>query len=244
MIRKRPSGPERPSYTKIAPATRPSTTSWTGATQMQEHAYLEPEATVAVPEVDGRGVTVYGSIQNPFSCRKGLARILGFSLNQVRVIQSYMGGSFGGKDEVMSALCARAALLALRTGRPVKMVNTREESLRESYKRHPYKLKYKVGATRDGKLQAMKIHILADAGAYGSQTPFVTWRSVVQATGPYEVPNVRTDVYGVYTNNCYTGAFRGFGSPQIIFAQESLMDELAQELGMEPLELRRINGFR
>ena len=213
-------------------------------TQMQEHAYLEPEATVAVPEVDGRGVTVYGSIQNPFSCRKGLARILGFSLNQVRVIQSYMGGSFGGKDEVMSALCARAALLALKTGRPVKMVNIREESLRESYKRHPYKLKYKVGATRDGKLQAMKIHILADAGAYGSQTPFVTWRSVVQATGPYEVPNVRTDVYGVYTNNCYTGAFRGFGSPQIIFAQESLMDELAQELGMEPLELRRINGFR
>lgn len=213
-------------------------------TQMQEHAYIEPEATVAVPEVGHRGVTVYGSIQNPFSCRKGLAAILGYKLNEVRVIQSFMGGSFGGKDEVMSALCGRAALLALKTGRPVKMVNSREESLRESYKRHPYKLKYKVGATRAGKLVAMKVYITADAGAYASQTPFVTWRSVVQATGPYEVPNVRTDVYGVYTNNCYTGAFRGFGSPQIIFAQESLMDELAAELGLEPLAIRQLNGFR
>ena len=213
-------------------------------TQMQEHAYIEPEATVAVPESGNRGITVYGSIQNPFSCRKGLAAILGFKLNQVRVIQSFMGGSFGGKDEVMSAICARASMLALKTGKPVKMVNTREESLQESYKRHPYKLKYKVGATRQGKLTAMKVHIVADAGAYASQTPFVTWRSVVQATGPYEVPNVRTDVYGVYTNNCYTGAFRGFGSPQIIFAQESLMDELAEELGVEPLALRQLNGFQ
>ena len=213
-------------------------------TQLVEHAYIEPEAAVAVPQTGNRGVTVYGSIQNPFSCRKALSRILGLKLNEIRVIQSFMGGSFGGKDEVMSALCARAALLALKTGKPVKMVNTREESIREGYKRHPYKLKYKVGATREGKLMAMEIKIIADAGAYASQTPFVTWRSVVQATGPYEVPHVRTNIYGVYTNNCYTGAFRGFGSPQIIFAQESLLDELAEELGIEPLELRRLNGFR
>jgi CO/xanthine dehydrogenase Mo-binding subunit len=213
-------------------------------TQFIEHAYIEPEATVAVPGSGPSKITVYGSIQNPFSCRKALAGILGLKLNEVRVIQSYMGGSFGGKDEVMSALCARAAVLALKTGKPVKMVNTREESIRESYKRHPYKLKYKVGVTREGKLTAMEIFIIADAGAYASQTPFVTWRSVVQATGPYEVPHVLTNVYGIYTNNCYTGAMRGFGSPQIIFAQESLMDELAQELGMEPLELRRLNGFR
>lgn len=213
-------------------------------TQFIEHAYIEPEATVAVPSSGPNIITVYGSIQNPFSCRKALAGILGLNLNQVRVIQSFMGGSFGGKDEVMSALCARAAILALKTGKPVKMVNTREESIRESYKRHPYKLKYKVGATREGKLMAMEIKIIADAGGYASQTPFVTWRSVVQATGPYEVPHVLTNVYGAYTNNCYTGAMRGFGSPQIIFAQESLMDELAEELGMEPLELRKLNAFR
>ena len=213
-------------------------------TQTIEHAYIEPEVALAVPGAGVSKITVYGSIQNPFSCRKSLSIILGLKLNEVRVIQSFMGGSFGGKDEVMSSLCARASLLALKSGKPVKMVNTREESIRESYKRHPYKMKYKVGAGKDGKLVAMEVSIVADAGGYASMTPFVTWRSVVQATGPYEIPHVLTNVYGAYTNNCYTGAMRGFGSPQIIFAQESLMDELAEQLGIEPLELRRLNGYR
>lgn len=155
----------------------------------------------------------------------------------------FMGGSFGGKDEVMFSMAARAALLALKTDRPVKMVNTRDESILESYKRHPYKMKYKVGATKEGKLVAMEIKCLADSGAYACQTPFVTWRSVVQATGPYEVPHVRTDTYGYYTNNVYTGAMRGYGSPQIIFAQESLMDELAEELKMTPRALRLKNIY-
>ncbi|MGE5588983.1 MAG: xanthine dehydrogenase family protein molybdopterin-binding subunit [Clostridia bacterium] len=213
-------------------------------TQFVEHAYIEPEAAVAVPDPNEGSVTVYGSVQNPFTARRVVAEVLGVSLNRVRIVQCAMGGSFGGKDDIMSCMCARAALAALKTRRPVKMVNTREESIVEGYKRHPYALKYKVGATSDGKLQAMEIRILADAGAYASMTPFVTWRSVVQATGPYEVPNVKTDVYGVYTNNTYTGAMRGFGSPQIIFAHESLMDELAVELGMDPLDLRLKNGFR
>ncbi|MEW6105119.1 MAG: xanthine dehydrogenase family protein molybdopterin-binding subunit [Bacillota bacterium] len=213
-------------------------------TQFIEHAYIEPEAAVAVPNPGEGSVTVYGSIQNPFTARRVVAEVLGVSLNKVRIVQCAMGGSFGGKDDIMSCMCARVALAALKTGRPVKMVNTREESIVEGYKRHPYVLKYKVGATRDGKLQAMEIRILADGGAYASMTPFVTWRSVVQATGPYEVPNVKTDVYGVYTNNTYAGAMRGFGSPQIIFAHESLMDELAAELGVDPLDLRLKNGFR
>lgn len=216
----------------------------TYTTQMIEHAYIEPEAAVAVPGPAGGTVTVYGSIQNPFTARRHVAQVLGVSLNKVRIIQCAMGGSFGGKDDVVSAICARAAVAAVKCGRPVKIVNTREESIIESYKRHPYVMKYKVGATRSGKLLAMEICILADAGPYSSMTPFVTWRSVVQATGPYEVPNVKTDVYGVYTNNTYTGAMRGFGSPQIIFAQESLMDELAEELGMDPLEFRLSNAFR
>lgn len=154
-----------------------------------------------------------------------------------------MGGSFGGKDEVISSMAARAAVLALKTGRPVKMVNTRAESILESYKRHPYKMKYKVGATKEGKLIAMEIKAIADSGAYACQTPFVTWRSVVQATGPYEITDVKTDTYGYYTNNVYTGAMRGYGSPQIVFAQESLMDELAEELKMSPLELRLKNIY-
>ena len=213
------------------------------STQFVEHGYIEPESLVAVPHEHNTLVTIYGSIQNPFSCRNAVASVLKVSLNKVRVIQNHMGGSFGGKDEVMSSIAARAALLALRTDRPVKMVNTRDESIIESYKRHPYKMKYKVGATQEGKLVAMEIKCLADSGAYACQTPFVTWRSVVQATGPYELPNVKTDTYGYYTNNVYTGAMRGYGSPQIIFAQESLMDELAGELKMTPMELRLKNIY-
>lgn len=213
-------------------------------TQFVEHAYIEPEAAVAVPNPSEGSVTIYGSIQNPFTARRVVAQVLGVGLNKVRVIQCTMGGSFGGKDDIMSCMCARVAVAAVKTGRPVKMVNTREESIIESYKRHPYIMRYKVGVKKDGRLQAMEIYILADAGAYASMTPFVTWRSAVQATGPYEIPNVKTDVYGVFTNNTYTGAMRGFGSPQIIFAQESLMDELATELGMDPLDLRTKNGFR
>jgi len=212
-------------------------------TQKVEHAYMEPEAVLVEPGENG-GVTVTGSVQNLYSIRRALARVLALPLNRVRIRQATLGGSFGGKDEAMSALACRAALLALATGRPVKMVNTRENSMRETYKRHPYRMRYKVGASREGLLQAMQIEIFADAGAYAAMSPFVTWRSVVQATGPYVVPNVKTDVYVAYTNNCYTSAMRGFGSPQICFGVESLMDELALELGMDPLEIRLKNVLK
>nr|WP_255397999.1 xanthine dehydrogenase family protein molybdopterin-binding subunit [Petrotoga sp. 9PWA.NaAc.5.4] len=212
-------------------------------TQFVEHSYLEPEVVIAVPYENNTMVTIYGSIQNPFACRNAVASVLKVGLNQVRIIQNHIGGSFGGKDEIISSMACRAAVLALKTNRPVKLKNSREESIIESYKRHPYRMKYKVGATKDGKLMAMEIEAIADSGAYACQTPFVTWRSVVQATGPYEVPNVKTDTYGFYTNNVYTGAMRGYGSPQVIFAQESLMDELAEILGMSPIELRLKNIF-
>ena len=211
------------------------------STQFIEHAYLEPEAVTAVPEERNTLVTIYGSVQNPNATRDAVARVLDTDLNRVRIIQDNMGGSFGGKDENISSLAARASLLALETGRPVKMVNSREESIVESYKRHPYNMNYKIGASEDGEIQAMEIECVADSGAYACQTPFVTWRSVVQATGPYQVPHVRTDTYGFYTHNPYTGAMRGYGSPPIIFAGESLMDELADELDMSPVELRRKN---
>lgn len=208
-----------------------------------EHAYIEPECVTAIP-LGENGIHIIGSIQNPFTARRIVAEVIKYPLNKVKVEQAELGGSFGGKDDTMCILAARAAVAALKTNRPVKIKYTREESILESYKRHPYRLHYKVGYNKDGRIKAMKIDILADGGAYCSMTPFVTWRSVVQATGPYEIENVWTDVRGVYTNNPYTGAMRGFGSPQIIFAQESLMDDIAIQLGITPDEIRRINGYR
>lgn len=212
-------------------------------TQRIEHAYIEPEAIIATP-VEGGGVEVVGSVQNLFSSRKGLAAVLGVPLNRVTVRHAVLGGSFGGKDDGMTILACRAALLARACGRPVKMTLTREESMRESYKRHPYFMDYKVALEPDGSIRAMHIQGLADAGAYCSMTPFVTFRSVVQATGPYRCPNVRTEIRGAYTNNVYTGAMRGFGAPQVNFAIESLVDEIAEDLGLDPLAYRRQIGFR
>jgi len=209
-----------------------------------EHAAIEPEAVIAIPLEEKNSVKVIGSIQNPHSARNVVSAVLGLPLNHIRIQQAELGGSFGGKDDTMNILSARAALAALKTGRPVKIRYSREDSILESYKRHPYIMKYKVGYNQDGKIIAMKIDILADGGAYASMSPFATWRTVVQATGPYEIENVWTDVRAVYTNNPYTGAMRGFGSPQPIFAQESIMDEIAIKLNKTPDEIRRINGLR
>lgn len=213
------------------------------STQHVEHAYIEPESVIAIPQ-DGGGVEIIGSVQNVFSTRKAVALVLGVELNRVTVRHAVLGGSFGGKDDGMTIMACRAALLACATGRPVKMTLSREESMLESYKRHPYFMDYRVGLNEDGTIRAMVIDITADAGAYASMTPFVTYRSVVQATGPYRCPNVLTRVRGVYTNNTYTGAMRGFGSPQVNFAIESLIDEIAEDLGLDPLEYRRRIVFR
>jgi CO/xanthine dehydrogenase Mo-binding subunit len=212
-------------------------------TQFVEHAYIETEAAVAVPNDGSSLITIYGSIQNPHNVRNSIARVLNADCSKVRVIQNHIGGTFGGKDENMISMASKAAILALKTNCPVKMINSRDESILESYKRHPYKMKYKVGAKKDGTLTAIEINVMADSGAYACQTPFVTWRSVIHATGPYEIPNVKTKTCGIYTNNVYTGAMRGYGTPQVIFANESLMDELAEELGISPLEIRLKNIY-
>ena len=212
-------------------------------TQLIEHAYIEPEAVVAIP-LGNNGIKIIGSIQNPFTARRIVASVVNLPLDKVQIIQAQLGGSFGGKDDTMCILSARAGVAAIKTNRPVKIKYDREESILESYKRHPYILNYKVGFNKDGRIKAMKIDILADGGAYCSMSPFVTWRTVVQATGPYEIENVWTDVRAVYTNNPYTGAMRGFGSPQPIFAQESIMDEIAHKIGITPDEIRRRNGLK
>ncbi len=209
-------------------------------TQHIEHSYLEPEAAICIPRSDGV-FEIRGSMQHPFSTRRFVANLLGVRLADVEVIGTYMGGGFGGKDDTAAIVCARAALAAKLTGRIVKITYTREWSFRESYKRHPYKVYYKMGITKDGTWKAAKIKIIADGGAYCSVTPWVTWRSTVQCCGPYVVENVYTDTFGVYTNNVFTGAMRGFGSPQMNFIVEQMVEMAAEKCNMDPIQLRMKN---
>ncbi|TRZ53196.1 dehydrogenase [bacterium] len=213
------------------------------STQFVEHAYMEPEAAVCNPRHDGV-IEVYGSMQHPFSTRRFVCALLGAKLSDVEIIGTPMGGGFGGKDDTAAIVCARTALAAKLTGKPVKTMYKREWSIRESYKRHPYKVHYKMGLTKDGYIKAVKCKIIADGGAYCSVTPWVTWRSTVQCCGPYVVENVHCDTYGVYTNNVVTGAMRGFGSPQMNFVIESMMDIAAGKTGLHPVEIRRRNMVR
>ena len=210
----------------------------------QEHAYIEPETITAFIDPTEKTLVISGSVQNPHRVRSFVAGFLGLPMSKINVKRAVMGGSFGGKDDVIDHLSCRAGLMATLTGRPVKFTYTREQSIRESCKRHPYKMKYKVGLNASGRILAMKIDILADGGGYAASTPFVTWRSVTQAAGPYNIPNVRVDTTGVYTNNSYTSAMRGFGSPQIVYANESLMDEIARHFNMSPVEIRQRNMLR
>ncbi len=209
-------------------------------THHQEHCYLEPLAALAVPGDNG-SMTVYGTMQCPFYVQKAVAGVLGLPLASVRVIQTVTGGGFGGKEDAPSEICACAALAAWKTGSAVKLVYSREEDFLRSSKRHPMHVTFKLGVRRDGTFTAAKIRAVADAGAYSTLTPVVVFRAAVHATGPYEIPNVETDVYGVYTNRQTTGAFRGFGQPQVIFANESVIDEVADAIGMDPVDIRLRN---
>lgn len=210
------------------------------STSRIEHAYLEPESALCHQRPDGV-MEVLGSMQHPFSTRRFVASTLGFKLSDVEVKTVPMGGGFGGKDDTAALVCARAALCAYLSGKPVKLTYSREMSIRESYKRHPYKLQYRMGLKQDGHIVSVKVRMVADSGAYCSVTPWVTWRSTVQCCGCYEVPNVHCDVYGVYTNNLFTGAMRGFGSPQVNFAIEQLIEMAAEKLNKDESDLRRLN---
>ncbi|MFO7729847.1 MAG: xanthine dehydrogenase family protein molybdopterin-binding subunit [Spirochaetia bacterium] len=210
-------------------------------THFVDQMYIEPEAIIALPAPYRVGVEIHGSIQNPYSIRQNVAEVMGLKYSQVRVVQSTIGGSFGGKDESVMLMSARCAVLALKLKRPVKMVLTREESMLESPKRHSYNLDYKIGVKADGTITAVEDQIYTQGGAYNNKSMFANWRGSVHAAGAYRVPNVKTDVYGVYTHTIFGGAYRGFSAPQIVFATESLMDEAAAELGMDPVEFRLKN---
>lgn len=213
-------------------------------TQTVEHAYMEPEVAVCLPRSSDDVMEVYGSMQHPFSTRRFVAACLGVPLSEVEVIGTPLGGGFGGKDDTAAIICARTALAASLLNRPVKTRYHRDWSIRESYKRHPYKVWYKMGVARDGRITAVKCRIIADGGAYCSVTPWVTWRSTVQCCGPYVVENVHCDTSGVYTNNVVTGAMRGFGSPQMNFVIEQMVEIAAAKAGISGIEFRRRNMVR
>jgi len=210
----------------------------------QEHAYLETEAALAAPTPDG-GVTVYLGDQSPFITQGNLTMTLGLPADKVRIVQpKYIGGSFGGKSDNMYESAGQVAKLALKSGRPVKIVLSREESMLASYKRDAMMMHYRVGADADGNIKAAKIDCWSDSGAYASMTPFTGWCASVHAMGPYRYTDCDVDLRGVYTNNGYSGAFRGFGSTEVQAVSEQAVDELAEKCGIDPMDFRLKNCIR
>jgi selenium-dependent xanthine dehydrogenase len=207
-------------------------------TQTVEHAFIEPEAGLAVPGADGR-ISVYCGGQIPFNDRRQIAATLSLPEERIRVVNCLIGGAFGGKEDVSVQI--HVALAAWATGRPVKMVFSRAESLLVHPKRHATIIKMKTGADKQGRLVAHEVEIYGDGGAYASLSNHVMLRATTHAAGPYEVPNSLVDTYAMYTNNVPSGAFRGFGVTQSGFAMESQLDVLAEALGISPLEIRRRN---
>ncbi|MEE9465157.1 MAG: xanthine dehydrogenase family protein, partial [Candidatus Neomarinimicrobiota bacterium] len=209
-------------------------------TPFQEHLYLEPQGCVAIPQPEG-GVIIHGSLQCPYYVQRAVATALGLPMDRVRVAVAPIGGAFGGKEDVPSEICARAAVAATLLGRPVKMVYTRRDDVQLTSKRHPFKMHYRIGVSREGRLLAADVQLESNAGAYATLSPVVSYRATMQALGPYRVDNVRVVSRAYYTNLPPTGAFRGFGSPQAAFGHERIMDRIAAELGLDPIELRLRN---
>lgn len=204
----------------------------------QMHAYMETEGGVIVPEADGK-LTVYVGTQHGFKDRYQLARILNMNEEDIRIVSSPMGGSFGGKDELN--IQPYGALLALATNQPVKIHQTRRESVRAGLKRHPMKITMKTGVDDTGKIISHKVKILADTGAYATLGPAVLDFSVEHAPGPYIIPNIDIEGLSIFTNNGVAGEFRGFGGNQVTFALEGQIDRLAEKLHMDPIEFRLKN---
>jgi len=208
---------------------------------MQDQAFLGPESGLAVPAEDG-GVDLYVATQWLHVDRDQVAASLGLSPDKIRVTLSGVGGAFGAREDLSMQI--HACLLALHTGKPVKMVYSREESFFGHVHRHPASLRYEHGSTADGRLVYVKADIVLDGGAYASSSPAVAANAATLGIGPYEVPHVQMDCYAVYTNNPPCGAMRGFGAVQACFAYEAQMDKLAAVLHMDPVEVRISNAMR
>ncbi|MGP4010791.1 xanthine dehydrogenase subunit D [Streptomyces sp. 4N124] len=206
---------------------------------MQDQAFLGPESGLAIPDEDG-GVDLFIATQWLHVDQKQTARALGLPVEKVRFTMSGVGGAFGGREDLSMQI--HCCLLALHTGKPVKMVYNRQESFYGHVHRHPAKMYYEHGATKDGKLVYIKARMYFDGGAYASKTPVVVSNATSLGTGPYVVPNVRIEGWGLYTNNPPCGAMRGLGAVQPAYAYESQMDKLAKALDMDPVRLRQLNA--
>ncbi|MCI0389512.1 MAG: xanthine dehydrogenase family protein molybdopterin-binding subunit [Acidobacteria bacterium] len=208
----------------------------------QEQLYIETQGMIAIPAKDS--MTVMGSMQCPYYVHKAIKQLFNLDDEQAIVIQTTTGGGFGGKEEYPSMIAGHAALLAHKAQRPVKMIYDRSEDIAATPKRHPGIIRHRTGVTSDGRLVASEIEILFDGGAYATLSSVVLSRGAIHAQGPYRCDNVRINARAVATNTPPNGAFRGFGAPQVTFAYELQMEKIAAELGIDPLELRRINMLR
>src|SRR5437660_821959 len=213
---------------------------YTGA---QEQLYIENNGAIAIAN-RADGVTVWGSMQCPYYVHKALIKLFGLPEEKIRVIQTETGGGFGGKEEYPSMIAGHAALLAWKSGQPVKMIYDRAEDMAATTKRHPSRTRHKTAVTKDGKLLAMEIEFVIDGGAYCTLSPVVLSRGTIHAAGPYFCPNVRIHSKAIATNVPPHGAFRGFGAPQSIFALERHMDKVAKTIGLTPEEFRRRNFIK
>ncbi len=210
------------------------------STPRQEHAFLEPESALAVPTQCG-SLTVYTASQSVYDDHRGIVRMLGVAGGKVRIVSKYVGGGFGGKEDM--SVQHHAALLAWRTGKPVKLTLSRAESLRVHPKRHPMEIDCTTACDANGKLTAARIRIVADTGAYASLGGPVLQRACTHAAGPYQIDNVDIEGRAVYTNNIPSGALRGFGVIQTCFAMETNLNLLARKVGISPWEIRFRNAI-
>ena len=208
----------------------------------QEQLYIETQGMIAIPGKDS--LTLMGSMQCPYYVHKAIKQLFNLSDEQAIVIQTTTGGGFGGKEEYPSLIAAHAALLAHKARRPVKMIYDRAEDIAATPKRHPGIIRHRTGVTSDGRLVANEIDIVFDGGAYTTLSSVVLSRGAIHSPGPYRCDNVRITARAVATNTPPNGAFRGFGAPQVTFAYEMQMEKIAAELGIDPLELRRVNMLR
>lgn len=209
-------------------------------TGAQEQLYIENNGAIAIAN-PSEGVTVWGSMQCPYYVHKALVKLFGLADEKIRIIQTETGGGFGGKEEYPSLIAGHAALLAWKSGKPVKIIYDRAEDMVATTKRHPSRTRHKTAVTKDGKLLAVEIDFVIDGGAYCTLSPVVLSRGTIHAAGPYVCPNVRIHSRAVATNVPPHGAFRGFGAPQSIFALERHMDKVAHAAGLTPEEFRRRN---
>ncbi|MFT5433431.1 MAG: CO/xanthine dehydrogenase Mo-binding subunit [Myxococcota bacterium] len=212
-------------------------------TGAQEQLYIEVQGMLALPNDDGTMI-VKGSLQCPYYVHRAVKRLLGVEDDGVAIVQTVTGGGFGGKEEYPSMIAGHAALLARKSGRPVKLIYDRDEDLRATTKRHPSIVTHRTAIAADGTLLGVEIDVLLDAGAYVTLSPVVLSRAMLHAAGPYRYGAVRVNARAALTNSVPAGAFRGFGAPQVTFAFERHMDHIAKRLGRDPLEFRRTNTLR